>query len=213
VSILQAFAEDGYRVGDYVALLYDPARVDVFGEEWIADAYRRLKGSPYSQKSKANTTLQYLFCGMGNLSFNAIVSYLSQLKIVVVGKWEGDVFISYGFAFITITTRTPSDAMAFIGYGFFKEAWGCPETELLTMLALCYFFKEFSLCAIHGVRYVENRSTARFMRRFGFKDDGIVPKYMLKGDKLVSAVVSSCLREDFEHYVEEKLISGLSQNQ
>jgi hypothetical protein len=49
------------------------------------------------------------------------------------------------------------------------------------------------------------------MRRFGFRDDGVVPKYMMKGDRLVSAVVSSCLREDFERYVEEKLVSGMSE--
>jgi RimJ/RimL family protein N-acetyltransferase len=133
------------------------------------------------------------------------------LPIIAVGKWNGDKFIHYGFAYVTTMTGSNLDRMGFVGYLFFPEAWGCGETELMTMLALCYLFHEFKFSCIHGIRYTENELTARFMRRFGFRDDGVVPKYMMKGDRLVSAVVSSCLREDFERYVEEKLVSGMSE--
>jgi RimJ/RimL family protein N-acetyltransferase len=166
----------------------------------------------YNRKDKGDGILRTAFCGMQSLDFDSIVGYLAKLPIVVVGKWEGETFVSYGFCFLTIVSGNSLERMAFCGYAFYPDAWGCPETELMTMLALCYLFHEFKFSCIHGIRYPENQLTARFMRRFGFKDDGIVPKYMLKGDKLVSAVVSSCLREDFERYVEEKLISGLSES-
>jgi RimJ/RimL family protein N-acetyltransferase len=212
VSILQAFAEDGYRVGDFAAIRYDKARTDIFPEGWIGEVYFRLKGGMYNRKSKTDSILEKTFCGMTQLDYDSIVRYLSTLQIIAVGKWVDGSFLHYGFTFITITTGNATDRMGFVGYAFYPDAWGCPETELMTMLALCYLFHEFKFSCIHGIRYPENQLTARFMRRFGFKDDGIVPKYMLKGDKLVSAVVSSCLREDFERYVEEKLISGLSES-
>ena len=209
MSILEAFASDCYRVGDYAAIKYDKARTDIFPEGWLGEVYFRLKGGMYNRKSKTDGILEKCFCGMSQLDYDSIVRYLSTLQIVAVGKWVGDTFLHYGFTFITIITGNATDRMSFVGYAFYPDAWGQPETELMTMLALCYLFHEFKFSAIHGVRYVENRLTKKFMERFGVRDDGIVPKYMLKGDKLVPAVGSTCLREDFERYVEERLISGL----
>ena len=165
-SVLDCFAEDKYRVGNYAAILYDEKRVDIFGEEWIAGAYRRLRGGMYSRRNAASDKiLQCMFSGKSDLGFNSIVAYLSRVKFVVVGEWEEKTFHSCGLAYISTLEGTQDDRMAFVGYGFFPDAWGKNETELMTMLALCYLFREYKLSCIHGVRYIENRLTAKFMER------------------------------------------------
>jgi hypothetical protein len=92
------------------------------------------------------------------------------------------------------------------GYGFFREAWGTEDQQIVTMLGLAYIFKEFDLRAIIGNRYTDNTLTAKFMGRFGFKDCGEIPCFQLRETKLVPLVVSALMREDFEQYVADFLV-------
>jgi RimJ/RimL family protein N-acetyltransferase len=95
----------------------------------------------------------------------------------------------------------------FAGYVFFRSAWGTPEIEVLGMLGLAYLFSQFRLLAIHGQRYPQNGLTARFMRKYGSKDVGTIPHYMLRDGKLESCTVSTLLQSDFESYVKRQLLS------
>ena len=94
----------------------------------------------------------------------------------------------------------------FFGYGYFRSIWGRPEAEILGMLGLAYVFMEFDISAIHGLRLPFNSLTAKFTRKFGFVDDGTIPKYMLYNGKLIGAIASTLLIENFERYVEIKLV-------
>jgi RimJ/RimL family protein N-acetyltransferase len=208
VSILQAFAEDGYRVGDFAAIRYDKARTEIFPEGWIGEVYFRLKGGMYNRKSKTDSILEKTFCGIIDLSYDNIVSYLSKLPIIAMGKWDDKKFTIYGLAFVTTMIGNETHRTATAGYVFYPEAWGNKDIELVMLLGLSLLFGAFNLESVHGVRGIENRLTAKFVERFGFKDDGVIPSWMMKRGRLVPAVISSCLREDFEQYVEEKLISG-----
>jgi RimJ/RimL family protein N-acetyltransferase len=124
-----------------------------------------------------------------------------------MGEWKDDVFHEAGFAFTVVSCgHVDLELSAFAGYAFFKPYWGTLELPVLAMLGLTYLFNEFKLHALHGTRFEDNLLTARFMAQFGFKEDGLIPKYQLKDGKLVPAVVSTLMREDFEAYVESWLI-------
>lgn len=74
------------------------------------------------------------------------------------------------------------------------------------MLGLSYLFLNYNLQAIHGQRLPWNNLTSRFMSRFGFRDTGVVPRYMMYENTLTDCVVSSLLREDFESYARKSLL-------
>jgi hypothetical protein len=127
-----------------------------------------------------------------------------------------------GFTYITTMVGVPYDFSNFGGpqpggpraalaaYAFFRPWWGSTEQHVLAMLGLAYLFHTFKLTAIHGQRNIRNALTARFMSKFGFRDTGVIPRFLMDWvppadipvrGKLVSCVVNSLLREDFEAYV------------
>lgn len=204
-SLIEAFKEDNYRIGDAQAIVYDRSRTAIFPEGFLAGVYLRLKGDRY-HASEGTGILETLFCGMQDYSFDSIVSYLTKLPIVVTGVWNGDEFEPAGLGFSVASTRGNNETMAFCGYTLFRKWWGTDEAEGLAMLGLCAMFGEWKLSAIHGFRYVDNHLTARFMRQYGFKDIGRIERYMIQRGKLSPAIVSSLMIEDFESYLQKALI-------
>ena len=206
-SVLLALKEDGYRIGNCQVVLYDRKRVDVFPAV-ICPSYATLQRIRPSQSKLG--ILPNLFCGMQDLSHDAITTYLANRPVLVLGIWtSAEEFLECGMAFpstlpVTGNPTGPERSM-FAGYGFFR-LWGQPEAEILGMVGLAYFFNEFQVTAIHGLRYRENGLTARFVGQFGFKDNGFIPRYMMQDGKLVGAVCSTLLIEDFENYVGRKLL-------
>ena len=216
-SILEAFREDQYRLGELQVRMYTPQTRDQWPEDFIGQLYMKLKGDRYGNRPNGTGILEYLFCGMSDLSYPAIVGYIANRPLVVLGVWErdpeGDFFREAGFAFpVTLTGEAP-DRSGFFGYGIFREFWGNPMMEPLVMLGLAAIFSEFKLEAVHGLRYAQNDLTARYVRRYGFRDNGTIPAYMLRKGKLVSAVSSTLMREDFERYVENALVEGIRDGQ
>ena len=204
-SLINAFREDQYKIGDAQAIIYDRKRVEVFPEGFLASVYLRLKGDRY-HNSDGNGVLEALFCGMTDFSFDAIVAYLARLPIVVMGVWNDDEFEPAGIAFPSAFTKLDEEAMAFCGYTLFRKWWGTEEATALGMLGLCAMFGEWKLKVIHGMRYVDNHLTARFIRQYGFRDVGQIERYMLRRGKLAPAIVSSLMVEDFELYLQRALI-------
>lgn len=98
-------------------------------------------------------------------------------------------------------TGQPSNSV-FAGYILFSDCWGKPQQTVLMYLGLAWLFHTFSLAAMHGSRYPTNHLTARWTRKFGFRDCGLLPHSMTAGDDpagpLVPAVLSTLLREDLE---------------
>jgi RimJ/RimL family protein N-acetyltransferase len=206
-SLIEAFKDDNYRIGDAQAIVYSRERTAIFHEGFLAGIYLRLKGDRFHD-SGGNGILETLFCGMQDYSFDSIVSYLAKLPIVVTGVWNGDEFEPAGFGFSVASTRTKDESMAFCGYTLFRKWWGTQEAAGLAMLGLCAMFGEWKLSAIHGFRYVDNHLTARFMRQFGFKDIGCIQRYMIQRGQLAPAIVSSLMIEDFEDYIRKALIDS-----
>ena len=95
----------------------------------------------------------------------------------------------------------PSNSV-FAGYTLFSDCWKTPQQTVLMYLGLAWLFHTFSLVAIHGSRYQTNHLTARWTRKFGFRDCGILPHCMTAENDptgpLVPGVFSTLLREDFE---------------
>ena len=228
-SILEAFKEDEYRLGDLQVRMYTPQTRDQWPIDFLGQLYFKLLGDRYGNRPNGTGILEVLFCGMSDLSYPAIVGYIANRPLVVLGVWEpiefeegyGPVlptdpthtFREAGFAFpVTLTGEAP-DRSGFFGYGIFREFWGNPMMEPLVMLGLAAIFSEFKLEAVHGLRYAQNDLTARYVRRYGFRDNGTIPAYMLRKGKLVSAVSSTLMREDFERYVENALVEGIRDGQ
>lgn len=203
-SILNVFKEDGYRIGACQVLFYDRKRTDVFPQPYLTKLYNKCRAS--SRRSSLGT-LPNLFCGMEDLSHDALTSYLAGLPIILLVVWTSEnTFKEAGFAFpVNLRGKSP-ERMAFMAYGYFREFWGTPEAELLMLLGLAFTFQEFQLNAIHGIRYESNLLTAKFMSQFGFCEVGRIPRYMMKDGKLVAAVISSLLREEFEAVATQKLV-------
>lgn len=198
---LDSLKEDGYRLGDLQVLRYDKANHELFEVGYLGRLY---------EKCRESRILDALFGGNPASDFDSIVSYLAQRPLILLGQWQGSQFIEYGFAFPTVTIGGPSTERSVIaGYGFFRNSWGSEAQKVLAMLGLAYLFTEFKLLAIIGNRYPDNLLTARFMAQFGFKECGSVPRFQLRGAKLVPMVVSALMIEDFEAYVEEWLVAQL----
>jgi len=208
-SILHAFRDDQYRIGDLQAIGYLRTRTDLFPEGYLGALYAKMKtgisGKP------GNSWLESLFCGMSDLSYDVIVPYLASRPLCIMGIWKDGVFDAAGFIFPTVNIGMGDQKAAFAGYGFFRychgeQIWGSEEAKTLAMLGISFFFVELGLQALHGIRYISNAGTKNFLSPFGFRDTGCIPRYMLRSGKLVDGVASSLLRENFEAYVEQKLV-------
>lgn len=204
VNVLQAFRQDEYRIGNFQAIGYLRTRTDVFPEGYLGELYKQMKTGLSGKRG--DSWLRTLFCGMQDVSYDAIVSYLAGRQLVIMGEWVDGKFEAAGFIFPTVSLGGGDQKAAFAGYGFFRKWWGTDDSEILAMLGLSFFFVELGLSCIHGMRYPDNGLTKNFLEPFGFKDVGRLPRYMLRNGKLVDGVASSLLREDFEGYVERKLV-------
>ena len=208
-SILLALKNDDYRLGNCQILLYNRNRPEIWGEGYLSKLYQACK---LSGRRPGLGILPSLFCGMDDLSHDAITSYLHNRPVIIPGLWASpNLFMEKGLAFPShwpylIGKGSSEEKAGFFGYGFFKSVWGTPQAEILMMLGLAYFFCELDLVAIHGLRYTQNELTARFTRKFGFVENGTIPRYMSRDGKLVSAVSSTLFLETFEKYVEKKLL-------
>jgi hypothetical protein len=203
-NLLDVFKLDGYRIGNCQVLLYDRQRPDVFPPPYLTKLYNLCKAS--SRRAPMGI-LPNLFCGMEDLSHDAITMYLAGLPVVILAVWSDEnTFTEAGFAFpVNLRGKSP-ERMAFAAYGFFQKYWGTAESKILMLLGLAFFFQEFQLSCLHGIRYKENYLTAQFTRQFGFHETGRPPRYMMQDGKLVTGVVSSLLREEFELVAARKLI-------
>ena len=205
IDVLSALQEDSYQWGDLAAIRYDKARTELFPDDYLGHLYNRCRES---KRRSGNGILDVTFGGNPASDFNSIITYLAQRPaLIIMGKWTDGKFNELGFAFPTVSTGfANTDKSINGGYCFFREAWGTEDQQILTMLGLAYMFKEFNVIAIHGNRYKDNVLTAKFMGRFGFKDVGDIPRFQVRGTKLVSMVLSTLLREDFEEYVKQFLV-------
>lgn len=198
MSILKSLKDADYRLGDLQAIMYNRNDRRVFKPGFLAELYWMLKGSGQYSKREGMGVLETLFCGMADLSFDGVVAYLSTVSIVVLGKWADDEFKVAGLCFPTTRIGSGDQKACFAGYGFTRDWWGTDDQEILAALGIAVLFFEGDVLAIHGIRYETNTLTARFMAKFGFRDIGTIPMYMLRRGKLVGATVSTLSRVDFE---------------
>jgi len=218
VDVLQALADDDYRMGNLQAIPYNSLlRNDdhpLFEDNFLSTLYA---------DSKAAGILPRTFCGMTNLSHDAIVSYLASKKVVALVEWgerdtiaEGT-FVIAGYAFVVAWVGVAPPELgprsAFAAYAYLPEYWGLPAAETLGMLGLAHLFHVYKLQSIFGQRYADNALTARFMARYGSHDIGTIPGFILdKGERdgqrrLIDCVLSRLTREDFVSYVERRLLA------
>lgn len=220
---LTALHDSSYQLGALSVIPFDPAREDLFPPPFLYTLYEATRRSGRSRLG----SLPSLFCGMSNLTPDAICAYLLQQRVIVMGEWRiseawmdpddplpanfeeliAPKFHALGYLFPSSYTRS-SDGLAnsmFAGYCFFQPAWRTRQQLVLTYLGLAYLFCEFRLVSLHGVRYHDNKLTARWMERFGFRDVGTIPDYMTApgGGGLVPATVSTLPRSEFEEQLRQ----------
>lgn len=217
---LESLAIASYRWGQCQAIRYDTRRTDLFERDFIGDLYDRMAYGQITRNGRNRTVtnvLRMTFCGMPDLSKPAIISYLYARPLVILGEWSADnsCFLPLGYCFTVAETssRDGQRNSAFGGYCFFPSAWRTPQQYVLTTLGLAYLFREFRLVSLHGIRYDDNKLTARWMAKFGFQDIGTIPNYMqghgAQAGTLVPAVVSTLDRAEFEHRVRIMLEGSL----
>ena len=218
-------AESHFKWGNCQAILYDPTK-EMWKQPLLWSLYERtrLSGQRHPKPLDLNDRgslglLPTLFCGMPNLGPDAIMKYLSERAVCVVGEWRdhavnGDESLRsqaelrpLGYCFpstqVTVSPKSmtgiPSNSV-FAGYTIFSEAWRTPQQRVLMYLGLAWLFHTFKLAALHGSRYETNHLTKRWTHQFGFRDCGTLPHCMMgeSGGPLVPGVFSTCLRIDFE---------------
>jgi hypothetical protein len=201
---LQHIADLSYRWWDLQAIEYTPIREEIFPPPFLTTLYNLCL---HSGRAKLGI-LESLFCGMTDLSHDSITSYLHTRKLIVLGEWrtrggeEAKVteFIPLGFCFLSTFCKGKTTASAFGAYAFFSEAWRTPQQHCLTLLGIAFLLKEFELSSLHGIRYADNRLTARWMARFGFEDVGTLQNYLPRHStgELTAATISTLDRVRFE---------------
>jgi hypothetical protein len=226
---LQTIADHAYMFQGCQVLRYDPGRREIFGDEMLSHLYWQTRNNTSRTKLGA---LPALMCGMTDLSHDAIVSYFHQRGVVLMGEWRANPspvdpenplpdnleelthpqFHVLGYVFLSTNVTYSTDRKAnsvFGGYCFFREAYRTPQQTVLTHLGLSYLFHELSLVNLHGVRYADNKLTARLMEKFGFQDIGTIPNYMIQQStgQLVDGVVSTLSRAEFENRLMTILLS------
>lgn len=221
-SVLSIFESDNYRLGNCSLKVYnrrDPAFTKHFTSLPLHLYLKSQASSPHF--------LRDTFCGMRDLSSDAICSYLASrapLILMCVDRpiiREGDPEFSIaGYAFPTVwcgstpsataanTTLHPHGRAALMGYAVFREFWGKPEATVLGMLSAAYFFASFGLTALHGQRYSHNDVSSRWLARYGGRSVGPIPRFLLLGEELIDMYIDTILREDFEVYVNQLLESA-----
>jgi hypothetical protein len=226
-DVLAALRDDNYRMGNCFVIPYTRTKPELFGNNFLYHLYSLcLRSRP----SRPLGTLPETMCGMIDLSFDAIGSYLASKSVIIMAIDEPDAstglsFTIAGFSFITTWQGTPpvfnggpqpaGPRSAMAGYAFDRLYWGTPEIRVLAMLGLAYYFSEYRLCALHAQRYSDNAVSAKFLSQFGFTDQGVLPRFILQNSKsvkweemeLVDCTLSTLLREDFVKYVIEQLLT------
>lgn len=214
-----------FKWGNLQAILYEPSK-DIWTQPFLWSLYERtrLSGQRHPKPLDLNDRgslglLPNLFCGMTNVGPDAILKYLSERAVCVVGEWRDDAvdgdeqmrtqahFRPLGYCFPssapTVSPRTltgiPSNSV-FAGYTLFSECWRTPQQRVLMYLGLAWLFHTFKLSSLHGSRYETNHLTKRWTHQFGFRDCGVLPDCMMgePGGNLVPGVFSTCPRIDFE---------------
>jgi hypothetical protein len=202
---LEGLREDNYRLENLQAIRYDRSKSELFPDGYLAKIYNLCRSS---SRRSGDGILTSVFGGNPESNFDAVVGFLAPRPLVIMGEWQEDgTFKEMGFAFpVVMCGKQPPEMSMFAGYGFFSWSWGTPELPVVAMLGLSYLFQEFNIKAIHGTRFEDNTLTAKFVEQFGFRQVGRIENYQLRDGKLVPAIVSTLLREDFERYVEEFLV-------
>ena len=207
LSVLESIKLDDYRIGNAQALVYDRKDTSVFGEGFLGELYFKFKGNRYNSRS-GNGILETLFCGMQDVSFPAITSYLASVPLCILGVWKDNKFDVAGIQFPSVRIGYGDQKACFGAYGFVPAYWGSTEVEVLAMLGIAVLFQELDVISVHGVRYAENELTARFLAKFGFKDVGTLPNYMVRDGKLAAATLSTLDRSTFESVVERMVLEA-----
>lgn len=210
-SILEVLAADQYRMGDCQAIGYDAREVKLSSlpKDYLHHLWLKLQGDRFNRRGEGNGFLRTLMCGMSDLSYPAMISYLGTRPLIIVGVWHDDeTFEEAGIGFPTVITTGKNGSSCFYGYGIFPSFWGDPRAETLGMLGLALTFHALNYSVLRGIRYSTNDLTSRWSSRFGFRDLCELPMYLLHNGDLVSAVASQLMREDFEKYVQRKLVDA-----
>lgn len=212
-------AAGGYQWQGCQVVRYNRFDTITFPQPFLPTLWRRTGESGRSRMGG----LPNLFCGMMDLSMDAICKYLHEQGVIVLGEWRSNpsnidpadplpsdfeslcqpIFHPLGYAFTTgqpIRSRDNLHNATLAGYTFFDDAWRTPQQTVLMYLGLSYLFHEFRLVNIHGIRYADNKLTARFAAKFGFVDCGTIPNFMTRwpDGELASATLTTLARADFE---------------
>lgn len=214
MNLLEAIKLDNYKIGPCQAIIYNRKETAIFKEGFLGELYWMFRGERYSTRDGYGI-LNALFCGMQDLSFDSIVAYLSTRPLCILGVWEEDEFKVAGICFpaVTIGAGDGNPKAAFAGYGYVRWAWGHEHLETLTLLGIAILFQELDILSLHGMRYASNDLTAKLMGKFGFKDVGTIPNYMMRGKELVAGTVSTLSRETFEENVGQRMLAAYEKNQ
>jgi hypothetical protein len=204
-SILDAFKQDSWRLGDCQVIPYDRKRIDVFGTNYLHYLYAQCLES---RPSSPYGILDSLFCGFADLSADAVCSYLANKQVILLCIHDSPTqFTPAGFAWPVEHIKSPAANSAFCAFAYFRPYWGTPESVVLGMLGLSYLFSHYSLRTVLGQRYISNVLAGRFLAQFGAKDCGTVPDLLrTHTGTLEPCTVSALTREDFEAYTRKALL-------
>lgn len=206
-NTLTPFQEMQWRIANCFVRVYDRKQVDVYGDNFLHYLYQQTVDS-------GPNVLSTTFCGVRDLTADAICAYLHTRQPLLLLCMDSDNdparFDAVGYLFPTVWfgIKGETERSGLIGYCFFHSVWGTPQASVLGMLALAYMFLNYDLVAIHGQSAVWNQLSHKFVEQFGVRETGILPRTLPRSDgQLEDCRWSTVLREDFEKYAREQLLS------
>lgn len=185
-----------YQTKDVALIPYDRAW-PIFPDGVLGHLYLR---------TKQDGLLDTVFCGHDPVDFDWFVGYLGSKAAtmqVYCLQEEGQPLTPIGYCWIIQPGGKDGAREAKFGFTFFKEYWGRRELRDLVMLGIGYWMNTLKIDVLHGFTLKDNHLARNFSRRFGFKEVGILPKFLYRQGELTDATVVMLDRETFEPRMEQ----------
>lgn len=85
-----------------------------------------------------------------------------------------------------------------IGYELDDTYWGKGYASEALQAILTYGFETLKLIRIAAVVYTENEASHKLLKKAGFKEEGLLRKYMIQNDVAHDTVIYSLLEEEWK---------------
>ena len=172
---------------------YD-AKVANLPEEALITLYNRLK---------SENLWDIVFHEDTNVTLLKFMNYFSNgqalLQLLVVTDNKGE-YIPAGLAWVSDIVVCSGIMMKGVGsFVFFKDFQKPMYTDQFSEMILDYWFNQLGLDLVVGVTPEPNRAAMLYVKRSGFKEVGLVPRYTTFKGAVVDGIVTAMTKDEYKN--------------